>query len=57
MTTDCRWLLVPAGNTGVEASPPIVIGLRMYTKGVPTGRQLRSSPGSVLAFHCMIVYV
>ena len=31
---------------GVEAQPPIVIGPRMYTKGVPPGRQLRKIYGT-----------
>ena len=31
---------------GVEAKPPIVIGPRMYTKGVPPGRQLNKVYGT-----------
>ena len=31
--------------TGVEATPPIVIGPRMYTKGVPQGRLLHKIYG------------
>jgi hypothetical protein len=31
---------------GVEARPPIIIGPRMYTKGVPPGRQLHKIYGT-----------
>ena len=32
--------------TSVEAKPPIVIGPRMYTKGIPPGRQLQKIYGT-----------
>ena len=32
--------------TGVEVKPPIIIGPRMYTKGVPPGRQLHKIYGT-----------